>query len=198
MPYPSQVFQMRMHERLEDLFLATLEETISPRVLKLPENRPLIKKERHMRMGRTYSPTCDIAIGPFSFRQRQKYDPIYLELAKLSEIATFLANVEEKSLRFSDNDPLSYNENPRCFVSIEIENTTAQDVKHLLGSVMNCSLMGKIGIVVVFEDYFEYAQRLIMYIGYVERKKKTMEKLFRNVFMVSKSDMGEILQIDQP
>lgn len=193
MPYPSQEFQIKICDELGNLLIDTLKENIENEILDLSENKPLIKKERQMRMYRIYSPTCDIAIGPFSFKEDQKYDETYRRLYRCSEIATFLDNVKEKNLGFNDNNILTINKNPRCFISLEIENTTAKDVKHLLGSIMNCSLMGKVGIVVVFDEYIEYAKRLIMYLQHAENKKKMTEKLFRNVFILSKSDMNDIL-----
>lgn len=44
----------------------------------------------------------------------------------------------------------SLNDNPRCFLTIEVENTTS--VKHKLGSIINASALGKIGIVVGYSE----------------------------------------------
>jgi len=193
--YPSQIFQRNIAKKLEEEFLDILQSAIPGNILDLPENKPLIKHERQMRMEPIYSPTCDVAVGPFSFRPGN-YNNIYLRLAKLHQIKRFIASIKEASLTFADDvDPLNYNNNPRCFLSIEVENSTAKDIKHLLGSITNCSLMGKIGIVIVFDDYIDYAKRLLKYISFVEHAKKLDEKLFRNIFVIRKSDLSNILKI---
>ena len=193
--YPSQIFQRNIAKKLEEEFLDILQRAIPENILDLPENKPLIKYERQMRMEPIYSPTCDVAVGPFSFRPGN-YNNIYLRLAKLHQIKRFIASIKEASLTFADDvDPLNYNNNPRCFLSIEVENSTAKDIKHLLGSITNCSLMGKIGIVIVFDDYMSYARRLVRYLNFIEQAKKVNEKLFRNIFVVSKSAVSNLLQI---
>jgi len=195
--YPSQIFQRNIAKKLEEEFLDILQRAIPENILDLPENKPLIKYESQMRMEPIYSPTCDVAVGPFSFRPGCNYNNIYLSLAGLHQIKRFIASIKEASLTFADDvDPLSYNNNPRCFLSIEVENRTAKDIKHLLGSITNCSLMGKIGVVIVFDDYIDYAKRLLKYISFVEQDaKKLDEKLFRNIFVIRKSDLSNILQI---
>lgn len=197
MPYPSQKLQRGIRERLEEEFLPTLQRAIDESILNLHENQPLIKRESQMRMGPIYSPTCDVAVGPFSFSEGSLND-IYRKLARLDDISRFIGGLQEESLGNGHNTALlNLNKNPRCFIAIEVENTTAQDIKHLLGSIINCSFLGKIGIVVVFDKYLPYAQRLLQYLAFVERVKKTNKELFRNVFVISKSRMTNLLQIPE-
>jgi hypothetical protein len=57
--------------------------------------------------------------------------------------------------------------------------------------------MGKIGIVVVFDEYLKYAERLLQYLAFVKRVKKADIELFRNVFVISKSRVDTPLEIYQ-
>ena len=65
-----------------------------------------------------------------------------------------------------DSTCIDQNSNARCFLAIEIENQT--DRKHLMGSSLNSSIMGKIGIVICegnsldnLEKFFGYIQEMI-------------------------------------
>ena len=195
MPYPSQILQRNIREKLEENFLNVLRNALGENLLELPENQPLIKRERQMKMEPIYSPTCDVAVGPFSFKEGNLND-VYKGLAKLDEIDQFVEGLQRESLGTGYNASLlDLNQNPRCFIAIEVENTTARDIKHLLGSIINCSFLGKIGLVVVFEEYISYAQRLLQYLAFVKRVKKTKKELFRNVFVISKTDISSLLGI---
>ena len=195
MPYPSQILARNIGEKLEERFLHILQDVLGRRILNLPENRPLIKRERQMKMEPIYSPTCDVAVGPFSF-QEGSLNELYNKLARVNEIGAFLEDLQRRSLGTGYNRALlDLNKNPRCFIAVEVENTTARDIKHLFGSIINCSLLAKIGIIVVFDDYLDYASRLLQYLAFVKRVKKTEKKLFRNVFVISKTDMSSLLGI---
>jgi len=197
MPYPSQTFQQYVKEKLEEIFLHVLENALDDRLRALPENQPLIKCESRMRMRHSYSPTCDVAVGPFSYEEGS-VNEVYNNLAELNEIRDFVDGLQRWSLGTGYNTVLlDLNKNPRCFIAVEVENTTARDIKHLLGSITNCSFLAKIGIVAVFDEYLRYAQRLLQYIAFVKRKKKANKELFRNVFVISKSRMNTLLQISQ-
>lgn len=67
-------------------------------------------------------------------------------------------------------------------------------IKYLLGSITKLFSYEKIGVI-VFDDYIDYAKRLVRYLNFIERVKKVNEKLFRNIFVVSKSAVSNLLQI---
>lgn len=193
----SRSYHRVIKRKLEETFLGLLQSRIDRSILELEENNPLIKDERQMRMEHTYSPTCDVAIGPFSFREGS-LNELYCHIASLDEIDHFIGNLQDISLGTGYNETLlDLNTNPRCFMAIEVENTTARDVKHLLGSITNCSFLAKIGVVIVFDEYLDYAKRLLAYLAFVKRVKKTNKELFRNVFVVSRSSMNALLQISE-
>jgi len=141
----SRSYHKVIKKKLEDAFFDVLRRNIPEYILELDENKPLIKDEKQMTMAPLYSPTCDIAVGPFSFADGN-INEVYHNLASLSEIDRLIRKLQDSSLGDGYNEHLlDLNQNPRCFVAIEVENTTACDVKHLLGSVTNCSLLAKIG-----------------------------------------------------
>jgi hypothetical protein len=193
MSYTSRLFQREIKDAFERRFGPVLEENIPNEILRLPENNPLIKDEKQMVMEPLYSPTSDVAVGPFSFSEGN-LNRLYRHLASLEDIRGFITAMQESGLGDGYNEHLlELNQNPRCFISVEVENSTARDVKHLLGSVTNCSLLAKVGIVIVFDEYIEYAKRLISYLAFVKRVKKTDKELFRNVFVLSKTAFEEIV-----
>jgi hypothetical protein len=197
MPFSTQSYHRIVKEKLEEAFLDVLQCNIDEPLRELNENNPLIKNERQMKMEPIYSPTCDVAVGPFSFQEGNLND-VYCNLARLGEIERFVRNLQEISLGSGYNEVLlDLNNNPRCFIAIEVENTTTKDVKHLLGSITNCSLLGKIGITIIFDEYLHYAERLLAYLAFVKRVKKTSKDLFRNVFVVPKSRIDRLLQFPE-
>ena len=187
-------YHRMIRRKLEEEFVEVLRKEIESDVLKLRENRVLIKDECRMRIGTVYSPRCDVAVGPFSYRDRN-YNSTYIRLANVPQIASFISDLRTRALAFPHYDPLSYNNNPRCFISIEVEDRTAKDVKHLLGSMMNSSLMGKFGIIVVSDRHLQYATRLLQYLDFVERVGKIQAELIRNVIVMPKSSFNALLQI---
>lgn len=195
MPSESRLYHAELRSRLEDRFLEVLEQNIPTDILEIGDNKPLIKDEKQMKMAPLYSPACDVAIGPFSFTEGN-LNELYDSLAGLDEVRRFIEELQEHSIGDGFNDHLlDLNQNPRCFMAIEVENTTAKDIKHFLGSTTNCSMLAKIGVVVVFDDYLDAATRLIGYLAFVKRVKKANKELFRNVFVISKSQMDRILGI---
>lgn len=197
MAYASKILQRKVKAKLEEKFLDILKEAVPGDILELDFNEPLIKDERQMKMKHTYSPTCDVAIGPFSFREGG-LNELYCHIANLNEIDHFIRDLQNASLGTGYNAALlDLNTNPRCFMAIEVENTTARDVKHLLGSITNCSFLAKIGVVIIFDKYLRYAQRLLAYLMFVKRVKKANKELFRNVFVVPKSRMSTLLGISE-
>jgi len=200
-PYPSQTLQSNIKLKLEENLLSDLKNAIREhprynRLLELPENQPLIRSERRMNLENIYSPHCDGAVGPFSFREGSLND-LYEFFLQLLPIRRLIRNLHRKSLGMGYDGPDFYfNQNPRCFIAIEVENTTACDIKHLLGSIANCSFLGKIGIIAVFDEHLNYAGRLIQYLDFVKRKKKVANPMFRNVFIISKSRIEKLLGIN--
>ena len=120
-----------------------------------------------------YCPVVDFAVGPFNISKNNirgnlrvinaKYNGFrnqFQQLCSLDrelEIEQVMYKIRNKPLAFREEEeerlriehrgfPFKVNTNPRCFLVIEKENQTGR--KHCLGSIINASVFGKIGIVV--------------------------------------------------
>ena len=140
----------------------------------------------------TYSPVPDIIIGPTSFEKGNRNEE-YKELLQKRKIKKLIKLLKGKALNADQFSP-EVNENPRVFIGIECENSTAKDAKHMLGSITNLSLMSKVGILVVYDHGKETLERIEKYLTFVERKEKIKHvDAFKNVFLITKSNFDDIL-----
>lgn len=111
--------------------------------------RPFLRHGHQM-----YSPAIDIAVGPFATEHR--YGLRYAELLEETRpfierlIAAHNDNVEDQEERASFNAIANFNENARCFIGIEIENSGSK--KHCIGDLVNASALGRVGILVAWSD----------------------------------------------
>ena len=154
-------------------------------------NKPLIRKQKCMRLENgLYSPRMDVAVGPFAFsgyRFANIDEYNYEQLLALQRIDNFLEKLIEYG-RVLPGFNRHHNPNPRCLLSIEIEN--ANDYKHNLGSIANCSIMGKIGV------YIDYdARRLNHFFNFLSemiRRKKT--KIYLNVIFLTRTEFNRFMR----
>ncbi len=130
----------------------------------------------------TYSPRPDIAIGPSNIRDG----------ANINEIEEMF----EKHRQFfvSLGLPSSFengNRNPRCLMVIEIENHGSS--KHILGGMINASVLGKVGIIVTLHDKIhEKSKRIHRYLlGAHERNKVEYNPL--NILVKEYEELRKIL-----
>jgi hypothetical protein len=135
-----------------------------------------------------YTPKVDIAVGSFNIDQRvelnnrkinalvDKHKVFLKQLYDISHLREYHENI-------SYNDFLSMlNKNPRCFLAIEIENT--KNPKRSLGSIVNASVMGKIGIVVPLgNEKYEMFVRIKRYFHYLKGVEK-LKSNFKNVLII--------------
>jgi len=102
------------------------------------------KNKDWLKFGKVYAPYPDIAIGPFNIHQGKKGEKERKEIKVVyTQHESFFQNL------FCENISLT-NENPRCLLAIEIEGS--QKGKHMMGNIINASILGYIGIVVVNEN----------------------------------------------
>jgi len=130
-----------------------------------------------------YSPRVDIAVGPFSTTPGENKTNEYNQMLQNEAIDRFLRkvydfhveNVGEELLneinipRFDD---LKHkNRNARCFLAIEIENTSSK--KHIMGSMVNATSLGRIGIGVAYNDSVKRTfLRILNYLAFLKRVEK--------------------------
>ena len=154
-------------------------------------NNPIIRTEESMKFPDAYSPRCDVAIGPFSYLPGRNLNDIYKELLRLQIIKDFISKIEQRSLARPNEYRHGFNKNPRCFISFEIEHSTAGDLKHVLGSLSNASFMGKVGVVIFYDHAKDRISNLIRYLYRADEKLHL--KMFRNACFISKTNFDEIL-----
>lgn len=109
-----------------------------------------------------YAPRPDIAIGPFNIR----------EGSNTAEIeALFNQNRAFFNRLGLGRGREGVNKNPRCLIAIEIENSGSS--KHMIGNIINASLLGTVGIIITLRDeFYEKAERILRYLeGAFLRKK---------------------------
>jgi len=145
----------------------------------------LIGVEQRMKIP-AYSPRVDIAIPPFAFDQTYitEYDNL------LEKNREFFRRLKERALN-RDRLKFDKNPNPRCFLAIEVENSTDNNAKHILGSIANASILGKVGIVVTMNTN-KCLNRIHKYLLYVNQAGK-IENEFKNVILIHKNDFDQIL-----
>jgi hypothetical protein len=113
-----------------------------------------------LKYGNIYAPRPDVAVGPFNIREGINISDIEREFDRNELLWSSL-----------DVPNIQVNENPRCLIALEIENSNTG--KHMLGNILNASLLGKIGIIVTLRDtYYRDALRIYEFLeGAFERRK---------------------------
>lgn len=134
-----------------------------------------------------YCPRLDIAVGPFNIT----HEYINKRDIKNNEVVTrkILSKLQEKG--FCSNS-FKFNKNPRCLIAIEIEASGSR--KHMLGDIVNSSILGAIGIVIVIDQRkFEHFKKIKKYLDFaIENKKNGCD--FRNVIIIQMEHFREILK----
>lgn len=169
----------------------------SNNILKDNINNPLIKKGKSMKLETgIYSPICDVGVGPFAF-EPGSLNYIYKYLLNQVKIKKFITKLSKKGIylgmensKFLSSDCKNQNKNPRCFIAVEIEGSN--NIKHLMGSVLNCSLMGKIGILISFDE--DKMNRAFQYFKEMIERGKT-KPMLKNVIFVLKPNFDSFMRI---
>jgi hypothetical protein len=105
-----------------------------------------------------YSPAIDLAVGPFATHQRfiNEYDQMVYCSSDMIEamLKCYRVNLRRFWSEF-EAPPFEQlcrlNQNARCFMAIEIEKGN-QSLKYLIGSAINASALGRIGIVLAWNQ----------------------------------------------
>lgn len=150
-----------------------------------------------------YSPIVDIAIGPYSIEDGQTKIDEYNVLLDNPEIKSFLKkiydlhieNIGEEWLheinisRF--DDLIQKNQNARCFIAIEIENTSTK--KHIMGSLINAASLGRIGIGVAYNESVKRTFiRIMNYLAFLKRVGKNTYDT-TNFLIITKEQFKDLL-----
>ena len=150
-----------------------------------------------------YSPRVDIAVGPFSVRPNRNQTAEYNRILRRDNIDLFLKRIYDlhveniglewmNELNVPEFDFLTRkNQNARCFLAIEIENTSTK--KHIMGSMINAASFGRIGIGIAFNDSVKRTfLRILNYLAFLKRVEKNTYDT-TNFMILTKEQFLEIL-----
>lgn len=125
-----------------------------------PMQREEVRAQRFndFRARRMYSPAIDLAIGPFATHRPyvEEYDRMAAGSAKMLKrmLQCFKENIRQFYSEYPAptlNQLCTLNPNSRCFMAIEIERGNTS-IKYLMGSMFHASALGRIGIVVAWDQ----------------------------------------------
>ncbi|WFO74923.1 hypothetical protein J4526_07575 [Desulfurococcaceae archaeon MEX13E-LK6-19] len=168
-------------------------------LLKKVFGKDLVKKEWNIAVeaedlwkrlrNKTYVPRIDYVVGPFNITSSRD------NLREINEAYNNYRGLIQDFIKngFTNNFNGKWNENPRCFIAIEVENKTS--IKHRLGSMLNASFMGKIGLIVAQnERTFKSFQKLLTYLNTVTELRKTPIRAPENIIVIREQNFKEILK----
>jgi len=114
-----------------------------------------------------YAPRPDIAVGPFNIQEGRYTDKIDAMFRKKRDFFIQLGSLND----------FNVNLNPRCLIAIEVENSNKG--KHMIGNIINASLLGKVGLIITLrDDYHKDAQRIYKYLKGASERKKILSTFF--------------------
>jgi hypothetical protein len=150
-----------------------------------------------------YSPRVDIAVGPFSVVPGENKTDEYNQFLQNENINSFLQSIYRYHIENIGNQRLNEiiipnydfliqkNQNARCLLSIEIENTSTK--KHIMGSMINAASLGRIGIGIAYSDSAKRTfVRIMNYLGFLKRVEKNTYDT-TNFLIITKEQMEQIL-----
>lgn len=154
-------------------------------------------------LGYQYSPRVDIAIGPFSTQPGETKIHEYNQLLSDANIEIFLKKIYDMHVQNIGNKWMEEiiipnydflirkNQNARCFIALEIENTSTK--KHIMGSLMNAASLGRIGIGIAFnESVMRTFLRIMNYLAFLKRvEKNTYDST--NFMIITKEQLHNLL-----
>jgi hypothetical protein len=168
---------------LEELIIDVFGEDIERQWLISTEgNDSLSNQELH------YCPRLDFAIGPFNIN-RSVYQDSRRILSKYQDNLNFIQSLErlDRPVKVHDDD------NPRCFVAIEIERSTG--TKHRMGSIINAGAIGKIGIVIgIGESAYKSLIRIRKYLELLKGVGKIQYEP-KNVLILQYEEIIDVLEM---
>ncbi|OKP85954.1 hypothetical protein A3842_07155 [Paenibacillus sp. P3E] len=146
-----------------------------------------------------YSPRLDLAVGPFAIEE--SYESLYNEMVYEPTIFHFLSRLQEAHAQNLERNShmhtpelerkLFMNPNARCLLSIEIENAVSQ--KHMLGAIVNASALGRLGILIPWnERKLRAFIRALNYLGFLKSVGKNNFDM-TNIFIVTKEQIESAL-----
>ncbi len=143
--------------------------------------------------SQVYAPRHDIAVGPFN-----SYADLDLgnDRTKVMLSHSFTKKLIKCVLSQRETIDKVWNSFSRCFLAIEIEFSGSE--KHILGSIINASVSGAIGIVITNHDNIKKAERLSSYIMRLEGLERIDLNVLRNLVIFEQDDFISFLKMKNP
>jgi hypothetical protein len=148
-----------------------------------------VKYDPHLSSHKTtYAPRHDIAVGPFNDysdldcgidnTKCMQSHPLFKSLFR----DKFVAGCELKDV---------WNSFSRCFIAVEIEfNGTS---KHIMGSIINASVSGSIGIVIGNRKNIQKIWRIYHYIGRLEELERLQLRTLGNLVIFEENEFLDLI-----
>ena len=137
-----------------------------------------------------YAPRIDIAVGPFNDyfeldvgtdkTKRMQYHPFTKKL---------IQNKLERGLTLRR----LWNSYSRCFAAIEIEFSGTS--KHILGSMINASVTGSVGIIITNKTKYEVTNRIFNYFLRLESLERMKLNTLGNIFIFEEEEFLTFLSV---
>jgi hypothetical protein len=143
--------------------------------------------------SRVYAPRHDIAVGPFN--SSMDLD-IGNDKTKSMLSHPFTKKLIRCALEQREKIDKVWNSFSRCFLAIEIEFSGSE--KHILGSIINASVSGAIGIVITNHNNIEKAKRLSSYIMRLEGLERIDLNVLRNLVIFEQENFIYFLKTKNP
>lgn len=141
-----------------------------------------------------YGPRLDIAVGPFNGMVEMDTQLDNTEIMKNHPLTRRI--VEEIAWDDADFDKC-WNGFSRCYLAIEIElgrnNKSSNSLKHILGSIINATVSGSIGIVITDSNTEEKVRRLYSYLGRLRYYGRLEVNTIDNLIIIDKDIFMDIL-----
>lgn len=135
-----------------------------------------------------YAPRLDIAVGPFN-----SYADLDIGIDNTRQMQShpFTKKLIKEELQHREKLNKVWNSISRCFLAIEIEFNGSS--KHILGDIINASVSGSIGMVIVNKNNVEKAKRLCGYIMRLENLGRLEINALRNLIIFEEKEFLNFL-----
>jgi hypothetical protein len=148
-----------------------------------------------------YRPRIDVAVGPFN-TDTQRDRNVEIIGTAYSAHSRFFTNLKREALNYppylsvnEDWTPkVACNENPRCLMAIEVENSPPSE-KHKMGSILNAAAIGFVGVVVGWStDEADSLASVQCYLDFLVMHNKTGR--MQDAIVIDRSRFTEVLQVE--
>lgn len=136
-----------------------------------------------------YAPRHDIAVGPFNSYLTDL--DIGVDRTKTMQSHPFTVKLFDGCLKNRGSLNKVWNNICRCYLAIELEFSGSS--KHILGSVVNASVSGAIGIIVTTKNKVEKINKLVAYLMRLEGLERIQINQLNNLVIFGEDEFLKFL-----